>query len=134
MNLKNLGDDTVTFIPDNMSWSDEFTFNQIECEDLYTLGATYVYNTSPLKSMGRPITLESGDAHGFTYGDVKSLYGLAALENTTFELTLHDGRLFKVYFDSTGGTPVSGDPLVRLHPMPDAHPFTNVVLKFKVIT
>lgn len=128
-----MGDNTFTLITDNMNWSDEFSFNQVEADELYTLGGTYVSNSSPVKLAGRPITLESGNAFGFNYGDIKKLYQLAAIPNQDFELTLHDGRLFKVLFDCTSGSPISGEPLTRLHPMPDSHPFNNVVLKFKVI-
>lgn len=134
MQLRNLSDDSVTLITDNMSWTDEFTFNQFEADELYTMGGTYVANSSPVKQGGRPITLEQGNAFGFTYGQVKRLYELASYPNQDFELTLHDGRLFKVLFDSTNGSPVSGEPFTRLHPMPDSHLFKNVILKFKVIT
>ena len=133
MQLKNLGDDSITLISDNMVWTDEFTFNQVEADELYTLAGTYVTNVSPLKLGGRTITLEQQDAHGFTYGNIKTLYDLAAIPNQDFELSLHDGRVFKVFFDSTGGSPVAGEPLTRLHPMPDSHLFKNVILKFKVI-
>lgn len=132
MQLKRLSDQSITELPDNFVWVDEFDFTEITQEISYTLGGNYIINDSPLEHKlkgGRKITLESGNGVGVTRVHMKALHVLSQLPGEFFEITLPDTSVHGVIFDKMN-KPVSGDPLTRLNEMSDEHPYNNVKLKF----
>ena len=131
MNLHRIAGGGEDFaLSNNVVWIDEFDWNKHTQATEYTLGGNLIINDGgePLKG-GRPITLQSGDGTGWNRGHIKKLYEWSQLPKEKFDLTLPDGRVFKVMFKKAD-KPVQGDALWRHNVMTDESEYTNVVLKF----
>ena len=98
MQLKNLADNAVLMLPDDLLWTDEHAWTPAVAAVSYLLtGALLV--ESAARQAGRPITLVgAADMAWVTRATVDTLYQWAAEPNCRVELTLADGRVFVVAF------------------------------------
>ena len=98
MRLKNLADNAVLVLPDDLLWTDEHAWTPAVAAVSYLLtGALLV--ESAARQAGRPITLVgAADMAWVTRATVDTLYDWAAEPNRQFELTLADDRVFAVAF------------------------------------
>ena len=98
MQLKNLADNAVLVLPDDLLWTDEHAWTPAVAAVSYLLtGALLV--ESAARQAGRPITLVgAADMAWVTRGTVDTLYQWAAEPNRQFEPTLADDRVFVVAF------------------------------------
>ena len=118
MELKNLADEVVLLLPDDLLWSDEHAWSPVVSAASYLLtGALLIQSATRLA--GRPITLVGApDMAWVSRATVEQLRAWAALALTDsrgrFRLTLSDGRAFTVAFrhDDTAleAEPVLGFP------------------------
>lgn len=118
MELKNLADEVVLLLPDDLLWSDEHAWSPVVSAASYLLtGALLIQSATRLA--GRPITLVGApDMAWVSRATVEQLRSWAALALTDstgrFRLTLADGRAFTVAFrhDDTAleAEPVLGFP------------------------
>lgn len=118
MELKNLADEVVLLLPDDLLWSDEHAWSPVVTAASYLLtGALLIQSATRLA--GRPITLVGApDMAWVSRATVEQLRAWAALALTDstgrFRLTLADGRAFTVVFrhDDTAleAEPVLGFP------------------------
>ncbi len=98
MQLKNLIDNTVIHLPDDLLWTDEHAWTPAVAAVSYLLtGALLV--ESAARQKGRPITLVGPtDMAWVTRATVNTLYAWAETPERQFALTLFDQRLFTVAF------------------------------------
>lgn len=102
MELKNLADEVVLLLPDDLLWSDEHAWSPVVSTASYLLtGALLIQSATRLA--GRPITLVGApDMAWVSRATVEQLRVWAALALTDsagrFQLTLSDGRAFTVVF------------------------------------
>ena len=98
MQLKNLTDNAVLVLPDDLLWTDEHAWTPAVAAVSYLLtGALLV--ESAARQAGRPITLVgAADMAWVTRATVDTLYDWAAEPNRQFELTLADDRVLAVAF------------------------------------
>lgn len=98
MQLKNLVDNTVIHLPDDLLWTDEHAWTPAVAAVSYLLtGALLV--ESAARQKGRPITLVGpSDMAWVTRATVNTLYTWAEQPDRQFALTLFDQRLFTVAF------------------------------------
>lgn len=118
MELKNLADEVVLLLPDDLLWSDEHAWSPVVSTASYLLtGALLIQSATRLA--GRPITLVGApDMAWVSRATVEQLRAWAALALTDstgrFQLTLSDSRAFTVVFrhDDTAleAEPVLGFP------------------------
>lgn len=118
MELKNLADEVVLLLPDDLLWSDEHAWSPVVSIASYLLtGALLIQSATRLA--GRPLTLVGApDMAWVSRATVEQLRSWAALALTDstgrFRLTLADGRAFTVAFrhDDTAleAEPVLGFP------------------------
>ncbi len=118
MQLKNLSDELMLTLPDDLLWSDEHAWSPAVASVSYLItGALLVQ--SAIRQTGRPITLTGApDMAWVTRSVLGALYDWSALplgEATgRFELTLLDARVFTVAFRHGDGAieaePVTGFP------------------------
>jgi len=111
MLLKNLLDNTVLILPDDLLWTDEHAWTPAVAAVSYLLtGALLV--ESAARQKGRPITLVGpADMAWVTRATVNTLYTWAALPERHFALTLFDQRLFTVAFRHHE-TPIEAEPVM----------------------
>jgi hypothetical protein len=101
--------DAVT-LPDDLIWTDEFTWSPINSAEKYTLtGALIIESGTKLK--GRPITLDGDD--GAAWIDRATLLALNALvtANAIMTLTTNDGASYQVVFDNKSN-PLQAKPVI----------------------
>jgi hypothetical protein len=118
MQLKNLFSGVTLTLPDDLLWSDEYTWSPVVSSVSYLItGALLVQSAT--RQAGRDITLVgAADMAWVTRSVVNVLRAWAALplDSVTgrFELTLMDGRVFTVAFRHADGAmeaePVTGFP------------------------
>ncbi len=93
-------------ITDNLTWPDEFQFNQVEqTQDRSLTGGMIIQEGAKL--YGRPITLEGW----LPRSTVDALYTMEAQAGQVMTLTLADDREFSVVFDRSRGRAVEAEPL-----------------------
>ena len=108
-------------LPSGLTWSDEFSWNQLNVTTEYSLTGALIVDTAS-KQAGRSITLTGGINFGWiTRSDLLILKSL--LENcpdTGIVLTLHDGRTFNVVPNIGATTSVSsgGSGGMSVKPVP----------------
>ena len=97
-------------LPDDLVWSDEFTWTPGLQTTSYTLTGALIVETG-IKLAGRTITLTgSADAAWIDRGTLLDLQ--AKLTDTSaMTLTLHDSRAFQVVFDH-GQKPLEAAPII----------------------
>ena len=123
MQLKNLADQAVLALPDDLMWSDEHAWTPVVSSVSYLLtGALLVESATRLA--GRPITLVGAiDMAWVTRAVITTLHTWAAvpLTDTTgrFTLTLGDGRAFAVAFRHTE-TAIEAEPVLGFPARSDA--------------
>ena len=115
MQLKNLADNAVLVLPDDLLWTDEHAWTPAVAAVSYLLtGALLV--ESAARQAGRPITLVgAADMAWVTRETVDTLYDWAAEPNRQFELTLADDRVFAVAFRHHE-TAIEAEPVLGFPP------------------
>jgi hypothetical protein len=99
-------------IPDDLIWSDEFSWSPVSQSQELTLGGALVLQES-LQLKGRPITLKgSEDRAWMDKADVEALFALAATPGQTHTLTLPGPRAFTVAFNRKDGQPIRARQLM----------------------
>jgi len=119
--------DTATTItlPDDMQWSDEFSWSPVEQEQEYSLTGALIVQRG-VKAAGRPITLLGGDnACWVPRTIVTELFALLETEDETLTLDFH-GTEYVVIWDH-GNNPVEAKPVVRIRNPGDSHKYTITV-------
>lgn len=114
MQLKNLTDNAVVALPDDLLWSDEHAWTPAVAAVSYLLTGSLLVE-SGTRQKGRPITLAgSADMAWVTRDTLNALYGWAGVAERAFSLALLDGRVFTVAFRHHEGAieaePVKGFP------------------------
>jgi molybdopterin-guanine dinucleotide biosynthesis protein A len=114
-------------LPDDLIWTDEFSWSPTQQQAQYTLTGALVIETG-IKQAGRPITLVGGvNAAWVTRATVKSLY--AKLDDPgPFTLTLHDGSTHSVVFRHDQ-TPIEAAPIIDYN-NPDDGDLYSLTLRF----
>jgi hypothetical protein len=108
-------------IPRGMVWVDEFTWHAVERCHEYSITGALVIDVAA-RQAGRPITLQGDDGAGWiTRATLLALHTLATSPDSTYALTLADGRVFAVKF--APGSPLEARPIGRPELPPDAHPY-----------
>ncbi len=126
MELKNLADEVVLLLPDDLLWSDEHAWSPVVSAASYLLtGALLVQSATRLA--GRPITLVGApDMAWVSRATVEQLRAWAALALTDstgrFHLTLADGRAFTVAFRHDD-TALEAEPVLGFPARSDADPY-----------
>jgi len=104
-------------------WVDEFDFTPIEQSETRTLTGALVLETA-VKQKGRPITIAEGDKPARVLRSVvNTLDALLAL-NKVMDLTLQDGRTFRVRFKHNDGKPIESKPHIYFDVMDDNDYYT----------
>ena len=117
---------TIT-LHDDLLWTDEYRWKPIEQKTSYSLTGALLVEAAA-KSSGRPITLEGGDAYGWTSRSVvDALMTAAGIAGQQFTLTLR-GVAHTVVFDHGAG-PVEATPVID-YSNPDAADLYRVTLRF----
>lgn len=101
-------------LPNDLLWTDEFSWVPAMQVRTYSLDGTLIIQTCKKKA-GRPITLNSTlkDMAWITRATAMQLLAWGNLENRVFTLDFqypNDTRTFKVMFDQEGGAPFTGSP------------------------
>lgn len=98
MQLKNVTDNAVVTLPDDLLWTDEHAWTPAVAAVSYLLTGALLVESSA-RQKGRPITLVGGaDMAWVTHATVKTLYDWASQPGRQFELLFSDGRVFTVVF------------------------------------
>lgn len=102
---------TVYSLPPDLIWTDRFKWSAAQTSHEHsTTGALLV--DGGVRLAGRPITLEGGPTHGWMpMSQAEALQELAADPAVELVLTLHDGSVFNVIFDSAD-TPIEAELVV----------------------
>ena len=128
MRLKNLTDNVILALPDDLIWSDEFAWPPTVSTVTYLLEGALLVETS-IRQAGRPITLTGQvDMAWVNRGTLKTLYAWASLATGCFELTLTDGRVFTVVF-RLHETAIDADPVLGFPARHDTD-FYRITLRF----
>jgi hypothetical protein len=128
MQLRNLGDDTLLALPDDLLWSDEHAWTAAIAAVSYSLTGALIVETAD-RQKGRPITLAgSTDMGWITRATLNTLHGWASVSGRHFELTLADGRLFTVAFRHHE-TPIEAEPVTGFAARNDGD-FYRATLRF----
>ena len=119
--------DTLT-LPNDLEWTDEFTFSYIQQNYKVTLGGSLVVEERELAN-GRPITLTGGEKYGHaTRALVEALYAKVNTIADIMTLTLHDGRMFSVMWRRENA-PMVAIP-IDVYPNPSADTLYQITLNF----
>jgi hypothetical protein len=123
MQLKNLADQAVLELPDDLLWSDEHAWTPAVASVAYSLTGALVVQ-SATRQAGRPITLVGAiDMAWVPRSTVSLLYAWAAVPLTEtsgrLALTLRDGRVFTVAFRHAD-TPIEAEPVLGFPAQSDA--------------
>ncbi len=132
MQLKNLDDEVSLLLPDDLLWSDEYTWSPAVASLSYLItGALLIQSAT--RQAGRPITLVGApDMAWVTRATVEQLRAWATLpvSSTTgrFDLSFKDGRLFTVAFRH-GETAIDTEPVLGFPAHTDTD-FYRLTLRF----
>lgn len=113
-------------IPRSLIWVDEFARSNVARSMEPSITGALIVDMSVRAQVGRPITLQGVDDHGWVRRDgLLSLYALSnqALEEMT--LTLADGRSFIVNF--ADGSPIDAKEIARAEIAPSNLPYVVTV-------
>lgn len=89
-------------LPDDMTWPDEFTWQQVEQSSEYTTTGALVLDSS-VKQAGRPITLQGSETYAWCQrGDLLTLRNWASQPGVVFTLILR-GLSRSVVFNHEAG-------------------------------
>lgn len=103
------GASTIT-LPDNMDWTDEFSWSPVQQATQYALSGALLIDEDT-RLAGRPITLAPAPGMGsIPKAALDQLYAWAAVSGQQLTLTLNDGRSFNVRF-SLAGVAVDAKPI-----------------------
>lgn len=114
-------------LPEDLLWTDEFTWQQVEQKTEYTTTGALIVDSSA-KQAGRPITLEGGETYAWCQrGPLNTLRNWAAQAGQTFTLTLRGvGRT--VIFNHGNGA-LSASPILDYAEPVDSDPY-QIVIRF----
>lgn len=119
--------DLIT-LPNDLEWTDEFSFSYIQQNYKITLGGTLIVEERELTN-SRPITLTGGDKYGHaTRAMVEALYLKVNTIADVMTLTLHDGRVFSVMWRREGA-PMVAIP-IDVYPNPKQTDLYQITLNF----
>ncbi|MBL0422458.1 hypothetical protein JI739_19075 [Ramlibacter sp. AW1] len=132
MQLKNLADEVVLLLPDDLLWADEHAWSPAVAATSYLITGALLIQ-SAVRQAGRPITLIGApDMAWVTRASVEQLRAWAAIPLTAnggrFLLALADGRAFTVAFRH-GETPVECEPVLGIPARSDSD-FYRLTLRF----
>lgn len=120
------GADVLT-LPDDLLWTDEFSFEALAAQSGYSVGGALIVDEAA-KLTGRPITLEAGDQHGWiTRATLLTLEAWRALPGQGFTLN-YRGVDHAVRMDHERGA-LSARALID-YSNPQAGDFYVVTLRF----
>ncbi len=105
--------DTLT-LPDELRWSDEYDWSDLNSGVRYTLGGKLIQQSSSVQgSKGRPITLMSANESGWiTKDDLDILHGWSQVIDKQLSLTLHNSDIYIVAFRLWEKPVISVEPVV----------------------
>ncbi|MBL0422576.1 hypothetical protein JI739_19685 [Ramlibacter sp. AW1] len=117
MQLKNLADEVVLLLPDDLLWADEHAWSPAVASNSYLITGALLIQ-SAVRQAGRPITLVGApDMAWVTRASVERLRAWAAVPLAAnagrFLLSLADGRTFTVAFRH-GDAPVECEPVLGI--------------------
>ena len=97
-------------LPADLSWPDEFTWQQVQQSTDYSTTGALILDAFT-KQAGRPITLEGSETHAWcSRGDLVTLRNWASQAGQTFALTLR-GATRNVVFNHEAGA-LDAQPIV----------------------
>lgn len=118
---------TTLALPDDLRWTDEFTWSAVEQRQQYTVTGALIVEAGT-KQAGRAITLAGGPDHGWiTRATLETLREWAALPAQTLALDVH-GDARSVVFDQASGA-IDAQQVFEVSDPVDADPY-EVTLKF----
>lgn len=122
------GGTTIT-LPDDLYWSDEFTWFPVVQNQEYTLEGAQVLDVG-VKQSGRPITLEATPDSAWTEYSV--LQAVQAFANQNIQMVLtYRGVAHTVVFDHRSGSPLTAQYIQRSwYSDPQAGDFYSVTYRF----
>ncbi len=132
MQLKNLTDEVVLLLPDDLLWSDEHGWTPAVASASYLItGALLIQSAT--RQAGRPITLVGAvDMAWVTRATVEQLRAWAAVPvgsaTGRFALTFADGRAFTVAFRHSE-TAIEAEPVLGIPARADTD-FYRLTLRF----
>lgn len=135
MQFRNLADEAVLMLPDDLLWSDEHAWTPAVAAVSYLVtGALLVQSAT--RQAGRPITLVgAADMAWVTRATVNTLYDWAAVPltetNGRFELTLPDSRIITVAFRHADGA-IEAEPVLGMPARADADFYRLTIRLFDV--
>lgn len=117
MQLKNLADEVVLLLPDDLLWADEHAWSPAVASTSYLITGALLIQ-SALRQAGRPITLVGApDMAWVTRTTVEQLRTWAAIPVGAslgrFALTFADGRTLTVAFRH-GDAPIEAEPVLGI--------------------
>lgn len=118
---------TTAVLPDDLEWTDEFSFTSITQDINRTIGGSLIISEGVLVK-GKPITLVGGVNVWVKRSLVKQLYSMINLAGKTYVLTLPDLSTVNVIFDQD--EPMVAEPVFRQTIQTDDNEYT---LKLKFI-
>lgn len=132
MRLIDLSTNQELLLPNDLLWSDEFSWGPVVSTLSYTLTGSLVIEQGK-KQAGRAITLQADqDMAWVSRATLNQLYAWAALVDRRFALVLeypNDNRRLTVAFNHGQGDPVQASP-VKGFPSHSAGDWFKVTLKF----
>jgi hypothetical protein len=133
LNTGTLADQGVIALPDDLVWTDEFSWVPVVQKKTVTLTGALIIETG-VRLAGRTITLAADpDMAWVTRSTVLALRAWAALDNRQFTLTLEyptDTRSFLVSFDQESNQAIEAHPVKGL---PQHSPDDWFTLKLKFL-
>lgn len=108
------GDFVTINLPNDLLWTNEFSWVATAQTNTYTLPGTLIIELAT-KQIGRPINLEGPSDMGWvSRATLLQLIAVGKLLGRKFTLTLEyptDTRTFLVMFDSSSGEPITATPV-----------------------
>lgn len=132
MELKNITDNTILVLPDDLLWIDEQAWSPIAMSTSYLLNGALLIQTGQ-RQAGRPITLTADqDMAWVTRAVVQQLWTWASqpINDTSgrFLLTFKDARSFTVVFRHTD-TAIEAEPVLGIPAQADTD-YYRITLRF----
>lgn len=122
---------TTLTLPEDLRWTDEYTWSAVEQSVGYTLGGSLVVEIGT-RLAGRPVTLAAeADRAWITKTVLDQLYAWAGVAGKTLTLTLADARVMSVMYRHHDGA-IQAEPVMFAVPAQPGD-FYIVTLRFMTV-
>ena len=121
-------DNTQITLPDDLRWSDEFSWAPVaQTTERGATGTLFVFES--VEPLGRPITLVGGDASWLSRTTLLALQATLATAGQTLILSLY-GTTYRVIWRRDEAGPMTATPVLDVADPADDQPYNQLVLRF----